>query len=55
MRAILLAILVGAGLGCDPCSSMARVHMERCNLGDGDSCEWLQRNNVGPAGICLPE
>jgi hypothetical protein len=55
MRSLILALLVGAGLACDPCSSMARVHMERCNTGDTASCEWLQVNNVGPAGICLAD
>jgi hypothetical protein len=52
MRSFVLAILVGAGLACDPCSSMAGWHLERCNGGDQTSCEWVVDNNVDPFGRC---
>ena len=43
MRAILLAVLLGAGLACDPCSAAKEVHSLRCSEGSIDDCIWVNR------------
>lgn len=55
MRNLLLALLVGSGLACDPCASMARIHLVRCNEGDAASCAWVQDHGVTAAGTCMVE
>lgn len=55
MRAILLAILVGAGLGCDVCGQAWKIHASRCGDGDASSCEWVQAHPVDATGVCLAE
>jgi hypothetical protein len=52
--ALLVLVLVLVLAGCDVCDAAARVHLERCNLGDTESCAWLSDHDVGPAGTCPP-
>lgn len=59
MRRLVLALVtllsLGAGLACDPCGAMARVHSERCNDGDVESCAWLDENAIPGIYACYPE
>lgn len=49
MRALLVLVL-GVLAACDPCSSVAKIHLERCNAGIAESCAWMQDHIVG--GSC---
>jgi hypothetical protein len=50
MRTILaLFVLIAA---CDPCDAAARVHVERCNDGDLESCAWLEANVIPGSYTC---
>jgi hypothetical protein len=54
MRSFILAILVGAGLACDPCSAVAEWKAQECAQGNVQACDWIAKHQVA-VGVPNPK
>lgn len=47
--AALAGVLLSTLAACDQCHAAIAIHMDRCQAGESESCEWLQ-THVNPPG-----
>lgn len=52
MRALIVLLLSLSA--CDVCDAASRIHVERCDDGNQEACEWLSVHIVGGECYLVP-